>query len=632
VKLRKLLSYSFALTIPLFAILVAATAVSGQTSTFTYQGRLTDGGQAVTGNYDFQFALWDSASGGTQMGSTLTVSTVAVSNGAFSVTLDFGASSFNGAGRFLEISARPVSSGAFTLLSPRQQVTATPYAIRSANASFADNATNAGTATNATQLGGVAAGQFVQTSDLRLTDARTPTAGSTNYIQNATSQQDSTNFNISGAGTASILNATTQFNLGGNRILGTYNGAGNEGVFVGFQAGVSNTNNTHGSDNAFFGSFAGQKTTDGGSNSFFGSTAGNSNTTGGLNSFFGAGAGMSNIAGQSNSIFGASAGFFNVQGNENSLFGLGAGTRVIGSFNTFVGSRADIGVSNNAVGDNDTLLGAGTNVGVAVSNGTAIGFKAQVTQSNSLVLGSISGTNGATSSTSVGIGITAPTFRLHVVDPGAAGLRVQTNTGGGAVASFGGNGDFQIDANGVTGGRFVVQQGGNVGIGTNAPDNKLTVNGTADKPGGGSWGTFSDERLKNLRGRFTPGLRSVMQLQPLRYEYKPDNALGIKSEGEHIGFSAQAVQKVIPEAVTANDKGYLVVNNDPILWTMLNAIKEQQAQIAEQGAEVTLRRRESLSQQQLIAQQQAELTRQAHELATLRTLVCRSLRRAAVCH
>jgi len=179
----------------------------------------------------------------------------------------------------------------------------------------------------------------------------------------------------------------------------------------------------------------------------------------------------------------------------------------------------------------------------------------------------------------VGIGLTVPVFRLHVVDPGAAGLRVQTNTGGGAVASFGGNGDFQIDSNGTTAGRFIVQQGGNVGIGTASPDNKLTVNGTADKPGGGSWGVFSDERLKNIKGRFTSGLKAALQLQPLRYEYKRDNALNLKSEGEHVGFSAQAVQRIIPEAVSKNEKGYLLVNNDPILWTMLNAIKEQQAQI-----------------------------------------------------
>jgi hypothetical protein len=48
-----------------------------------------------------------------------------------------------------------------------------------------------------------------------------------------------------------------------------------------------------------------------------------------------------------------------------------------------------------------------------------------------------------------------------------------------------------------------------------------------------------------------------------------------------VGFGAQALQKIIPEAVTRNSNGYLMVNNDPILWTMLNAIKEQQKEIAE---------------------------------------------------
>jgi hypothetical protein len=56
--------------------------------------------------------------------------------------------------------------------------------------------------------------------------------------------------------------------------------------------------------------------------------------------------------------------------------------------------------------------------------------------------------------------------------------------------------------------------------------------------------------------------------------------------GEQIGFGAQALQKVIPEAVSANASGYLMVNNDPILWTMLNAIKEQQQQIQELKQEV----------------------------------------------
>jgi hypothetical protein len=127
---------------------------------------------------------------------------------------------------------------------------------------------------------------------------------------------------------------------------------------------------------------------------------------------------------------------------------------------------------------------------------------------------------------------------------------------------------------------------GRVGIGTASPDQLLSVNGEASKAGGGSWAVFSDERLKTIKGSYNQGLKAVMQLQPLRYVYRPNNAMGIASDSEHIGFGAQAVQKVIPEAVIRNDQGFLLVNNDPIMWTMLNAIKEQQKQIEELKKEV----------------------------------------------
>jgi hypothetical protein len=134
--------------------------------------------------------------------------------------------------------------------------------------------------------------------------------------------------------------------------------------------------------------------------------------------------------------------------------------------------------------------------------------------------------------------------------------------------------------------RLTLTPAGLFGIGTTAPTDTLSVNGTASKPGGGSWSVFSDERLKNIKGRFNTGLNAVMQLQPIRYEYKPNNALGLKSEGEHVGFAAQSLKQIIPEAVSSTENGYLTVNNDPIIWTMLNAIKEQQKEIEQLKAEV----------------------------------------------
>src|SRR5204863_6460822 len=118
--------------------LCAAVACAQQTTSFTYQGKLTDGGNPANGNYDLQFALFDNGAGGTQIGSTLTRSGVALNGGVFSVQLDFGVTAFPGANRFLEIGVRPSGGGTFTTLAPRQQISATPYAIRTLNATTAD--------------------------------------------------------------------------------------------------------------------------------------------------------------------------------------------------------------------------------------------------------------------------------------------------------------------------------------------------------------------------------------------------------------------------------------------------------------------------------------------------------------
>jgi len=96
---------------------------------FTYQGQLKQGGNPVNGTCDFQFSLWDAASGGAQVGSTLTKSSVTLDAGNFSVDLDFGANAFRGYARYLQIAMRcPTGSGSYTTLSGRVSLTAAPYA------------------------------------------------------------------------------------------------------------------------------------------------------------------------------------------------------------------------------------------------------------------------------------------------------------------------------------------------------------------------------------------------------------------------------------------------------------------------------------------------------------------------
>ena len=108
--------------------LLAAVPASAATTAFTYQGKLTDSaGVPLTGSYDMTFKLFDAATAGAQVGSTVTLTGVAVSAGLFTVGLDFGAAPFSaGAARWLETAV------AGTVLSPRVALGASPYALFSA--------------------------------------------------------------------------------------------------------------------------------------------------------------------------------------------------------------------------------------------------------------------------------------------------------------------------------------------------------------------------------------------------------------------------------------------------------------------------------------------------------------------
>ena len=129
-RLRRLLSAG--------ALALGLTATTfAQGTAFTYQGRLTDGVNPATGTYDFQFTLYDSADGVGTVGSPVPKLGVGVTNGLFTVALDFGAGLFNGAARWLEIAARTNGAATYVTLTPRQPLTPTPYAFYAPNAGAA---------------------------------------------------------------------------------------------------------------------------------------------------------------------------------------------------------------------------------------------------------------------------------------------------------------------------------------------------------------------------------------------------------------------------------------------------------------------------------------------------------------
>lgn len=542
--------------------------VSAQTSVFTYQGKLNDGGVAANGSYDMQFRLFDAVSAGNQVGSTLTISNVQATAGIFSTSLDFSAVAFSsGAERFLEISISPAGQNNFTVLAPRQRLTSAPYSIQAANAA---------------NLGGVAANQYVLTNDPRLDGS--------NYIQNTTAPQTGVNFNIGGTGTANVLNAATQFNLSGNRILSN---AGTDNLFVGANVGASNTTgfsnvflgngtgrmNTIGRENTFVGFNAGVNNTEGNANSFFGNRAGEATTTGTSNSFYGWLTGMVNTTGFSNSFYGMTAGFSNTTGNGNSFFGTGAGTdNTTGFQNTFLG----IGAGRfNTTGSNNIFIGRVSgvpNAATQVSNSVAIGVGATVSTSNTIVLG---------------------TSAQNTQIPGKLLM------GGGTMMS--GSFAAQSFSSGVFNGLFT----GNLVMDGNALNNVLPspvhLCIRTLSLGGGFGGEaltrcttpFSISANKTDIEPFTGGIDVIKRLNPVIFKWKSGG-------GSDVGLNAEDVAEIAPQIVTRNEKGEIEdVKSGGLNLFFINAFKEQQAQIERQENQIRRQQQQIDALKKIICQMNA---------------------------
>lgn len=117
------------------SLFTAVNLATAQGTAFVYQGQLNSGGTPANGKYDLTAALFNAGSGGGQVGNTLTNAATVVSNGTFNVTLNFGSGIFTGSNLWMQIGVRTNGSGAFTTLSPRQQVMPVPYAIMANTAS-----------------------------------------------------------------------------------------------------------------------------------------------------------------------------------------------------------------------------------------------------------------------------------------------------------------------------------------------------------------------------------------------------------------------------------------------------------------------------------------------------------------
>lgn len=126
------------LVVSLLTASTIALALDMVGTTITYQGRLTQAGGFADGAHDFHFILYDAATLGLQVGTTVSLAGVAVDKGLFTVDLDFGATAFNGEKRWLSVSVQPAGGGSYTTLTPRQELTASPHALWSMKAADAN--------------------------------------------------------------------------------------------------------------------------------------------------------------------------------------------------------------------------------------------------------------------------------------------------------------------------------------------------------------------------------------------------------------------------------------------------------------------------------------------------------------
>jgi hypothetical protein len=146
-----------------FELLFLALVLSGcalnaqaQGTAFTYQGVLSTTNGPSNGLFDLTFGIFAASSGGSQVGGTLTTPAVGITNGTFSVVLDFGPGIFTGPARWLELSVRTNGGGAFATLTPRQPILPVPYAITASNLS----GTISGSQVTGTLPGGSLSGSY----------------------------------------------------------------------------------------------------------------------------------------------------------------------------------------------------------------------------------------------------------------------------------------------------------------------------------------------------------------------------------------------------------------------------------------------------------------------------------------
>jgi hypothetical protein len=337
----------------LLALSAGIYQAAAQGTAFSYSGQLQFKGSPANGLYDFQFALSNAPSGGSQIGYTLSVPAVGVTNGLFNTTLDFGGV-FNGTALYLGISVCSNGVGNYQALAPLQPMLPTPYAITaeglSATAQF--NISGLAIQQNADGAPNFIGGSPANYVSGGVVGATIGGGGATNYNASLLINSVSADFGAVGGGAQNIV--TGQYGTVGG---GAYNTAS---IYDTVGGGSGNTAGNGGN---------GWDTVGGGENN--NASGGNSTVSGG--SYNMATGSNSTVAGGENNNAGGG------EGQEGTSVG-GGGSNLAGGSWSVVGG----GNSNSALNDYATVPGGRNNLASGQFS-FAAGYSAQATNDGAFV-------------------------------------------------------------------------------------------------------------------------------------------------------------------------------------------------------------------------------------------------------
>ena len=400
----------------------------------------------------------------------------------------------------------------------------------------------------------------------------------------------------------------------GNSAFGN-NTTGNSNIAVGFQSLYSNTtgaSNTATGFQSLYSNTTGGQNTATGRDALYYNTTGNYNTTTGLQSLYSNTTGSQNTAcglqslysnttGASNTATGFQSLYSNTNGNFNDSVGLQSlYSNTTGSGNTATGSQS---LYSNTTGANNIAFGyRSLYSNTTGSYNTATGREAlrdNTTGSFNIAVGFQSLYSNTTGANNTATGMQSLYSNTTGSFNDSVGYRsLYNNTTGAKNAAVG----FQAGDIITTGSRNVIigqesdpsAEDGNdqivVGFTLTGKGNDTAyvggTNGAYNEKNVTTWETTSDERIKKNIEDNNTGLDILSQIQVRNFEYRtPDEITNLPShaaiekDGVQLGVIAQEIQKVLPECVSENSTGVLSVNTDPLVWYLINAVKELKAEI-----------------------------------------------------